>query len=275
MMSFLATILPFIPKPHKNPLLRHVRNFLVLSWTGYLTILSLSLIVAGSMGGRDWQYSSSALWAGVIGFAVVAIVMRRRGHAVVVADQPVIPPRDLSLVDSWHVVISGVGSDHAAIRERIAARFTGDTDAMNVSQYETYGYRTPNGYEERERLVVSKGQGLVHLHVYDFGNEVFVGWQSYLNWAKWEETTPVSSRVNGNQQTEYRGLRRGIYIPHQLDLIDLSSLSELVHRRLQLEIKAILREKAIDQEIDFRIIRGDRDFALDRSRHEKRESQAG
>jgi hypothetical protein len=256
-------------------LLRHVRNFLVLSWTGYLTILSLSLIVAGSMGGRDWQYSSSALWAGVIGFAVVAIVMRRRGHAVVVADQPVIPPRDLSLVDSWHVVISGVGNDHAAIRERIAARFTGDTDAMNVSQYETYGYRTPNGYEERERLVVSKGQGLVHLHVYDFGNEVFVGWQSYLNWAKWEETTPVSSRVNGNQQTEYRGLRRGIYIPHQLDLIDLSSLSELVHRRLQLEIKAILREKAIDQEIDFRIIRGDRDFALDRSRHEKRESQAG
>jgi hypothetical protein len=41
----------------------------------------------------------------------------------------------------------------------------------------------------------------------------------------------------------------------------------LVHRRLERELKAILKEKEIDQEIDFNIIRADRDAALDRVRH--------
>ena len=90
---------------------------------------------------------------------------------------------------------------------------------------------------------------------------------------QWEETSAISSRVKRNHQTDFCGLRRGFYVPHQLDLIDLNSLSELVHRRLQLEIKDILQERAIDQEIDFQIIRGDRDNALDRSRYEKQETQ--
>jgi hypothetical protein len=59
-------------------------------------------------------------------------------------------------------------------------------------------------------------------------------------------------------------------VPNQFDLMDLNSLTELVHRRIERELKAILKEKAIDQEIDFKIIRGDRDRALDKEQHKEK-----
>ena len=77
-----------------------------------------------------------------------------------------------------------------------------------------------------------------------------MGWDAFLNWAKWQETDAVARKIKGRSETEYRQLAKGTYIPNQFDLIDLDSLSELVHRRLERELKAILKEKAIDQEID-------------------------
>src|SRR5207302_1571382 len=108
---------------------------------------------------------------------------------------------------------------------------------------------------------------MVHVHIYQFGNDAFVGWHAYLNWAQWDETKPVSKKIANGHEVEFRDLRPSVYIPNQFDLIDLSSLSEFVHRRIEREIKAMLKEKAIDQEIDFKIIRGDRDNALSEERH--------
>lgn len=68
---------------------------------------------------------------------------------------------------------------------------------------------------------------------------------------------------------EYRGLQTGIYIPNQFDLIDLNSLAEVVHRTVTTIIKAAMEEHKIDQEIDFTIIRGDRDLALDKDRFDR------
>ena len=171
------------------------------------------------------------------------------------------------MVDSWQVVVSRLGEDADRVRERLSWQLTtGLPEDMSAGK-ETYGYRTPNGYEERDRLVLTKGQTSVHVHIYRFGGDLFVGWQAFLNWAKWAETVPVSVKSDARQEIEYRQLTPFAYVPNQFDLIDLNALSELVHRRLELEIKAILKENAIEQEIDFRIIRGDRDRALDKSRN--------
>jgi hypothetical protein len=195
------------------------------------------------------------------------MLFRRRKRAVYTASQPVVPPRDLGLVDSWHAVVAGLGRDWENVKRRLVASLAAGQSMGAECRPEIYGYRTPNGYEERERLVVSKGQGLVHLHIYPFGDDMFVGWQACLNWARWAETVPVATRVADGLETQFVEIRPGGYIPNQFDLIDLNSLSEFVHRRLERELKAILKEKAIDQEIDFQIIRGDRDRALDKSRH--------
>jgi hypothetical protein len=236
----------------------------------------LLLLAGGSMIGVNLPVAAVLLMLGVLALALVAYFSRRRQHVVFVSPQPLNPPTNLVLVDSWHTVIAELGRDYAEVKGRLVATLKQEEAVGGLTcRTETYGYRTPNGYEERERLVVSKGQGVVHVHIYSFGEDVFIGWHAYLNWAKWAETVPVTTKIVGREVIEFRELRRGFYVPSQFDLIDLNSLSELVHRRLEREIKAILKEKAIDQDIDFKIIRGDRDAALDRAKHGEKKSGGG
>ena len=275
--ALIARLLPIIPQPHRNPVGRPFKNFLGLSGIGVLALASIAAILVGILVSRDLSLRQILLLAplGVLGLVAAAILERRRAHSIYLTPQPPVPPSNPGHVDSWHVALSELGRDYDAIKQRLVQRLMEERSAGLDIRAERYGYRTPNGYEERERLVVFKGQGLVHVHIYPFGEDLFVGWNAYLNWAKWDETAAVSSRANVGETVEFRGLQAGFYVPNQFDLIDLSTLSELVHRRVERELKAILKERAIDQEIDFRIIRGDRDSALDRSKREKSANPSG
>jgi hypothetical protein len=267
----VKTLLPFLRGPHANRVERKYRNRLFLSGLGLLGVLSAALILLPIVVPAVGYYAAfPALLTliGLSGLIVVYILAHRRKHAVFVTEQPMVPPRNAGLVDSWHAVVAELGRDYANVRRRLVERLKEEERSADLTcQMEIYGYRTPNGYEERERLVISKGQCFVHVHIYPFADDVFVGWDAYLNWAKWDETVSILRKAEWRLTTEFRELRQGYYVPNQFDLIDLNSLSELVHRCLEREIKAMLKEKAIDQEIDFRIIRGDRDAALDQSRH--------
>ena len=267
--ALVKTFLPFLRGPHANPVARKYRNRFFISGMGLLGLLSVIFLVAPIVAARtDEPWLPLLSWVGAAGLILIFILARRREHAAFVTDQPVVAPRNPGLVDSWHAVVAELGRDYAHARNRLERTLKEEEGVAGLTcQTELYGFRTPNGYEERERFVVSKGQSFVHVHIYPFTDDLFVGWDAYLNWAKWDETAPVSRKTERRLTTEFRELRQGFYVPNQFDLIDLNSLSELVHRRLEREIKAMLKEKAIDQEIDFRIIRGDRDLALDQSRH--------
>jgi hypothetical protein len=272
-IRMLHRILWIVPAPHRNRVDRRFRT------PGPATAAALLALAGVYMLGLTWFNASSPQvegrelpiiglgLLGIAGLALAWLLVRRRKRVVYTASQPVVPPRDLGLVDSWHAVVAGLGRDWENVKRRLVASLAAGQSMGAECRPEIYGYRTPNGYEERERLVISKGQGLVHLHVYPFGDDMFVGWQACLNWARWAETAPVATRVADGLETQFVEIRPGGYIPNQFDLIDLNSLSEFVHRRLERELKAILKEQAIDQEIDFQIIRGDRDRALDKSRH--------
>lgn len=274
----IARLLPIIPRPYRNPVKGSFKNFLGLSGIGVLTLVSILAVVLGFAAAGAQALGPIRLLLfplGILGLIVAAILARRRNHAIYLTPQPSVAPSNLGHVDSWHAALSELGRDFEATKQRLVQRLIEERSAGIDVRSEQYGYRTPDGYEERERLVVSKGQGVVHVHIYPFGEDLFVGWSAYLNWAKWDETPAVSSRAQAGESVEFRGLQAGFYIPNQLDLIDLNSLSELVHRRIERELKAIMKERAIDQEIDFRIIRGDRDSALDRSKREKSGNAAG
>jgi uncharacterized membrane protein YccF (DUF307 family)/uncharacterized membrane protein HdeD (DUF308 family) len=146
--------------------------------------------------------------------------------------------------------------------ELIAKLKAGPYDTLDIRS-ETYGYRTPNGYEERERVVVSHGQGQVHVHIQALGDNLFVGWQALLNWAQWTETSPVTTVGFGRRSIAFRELKPSWYYPNEFDLIDLNSMSGVVHSVIEREAKALLTEHTIDHEIDFEVIRGDRENALD------------
>jgi hypothetical protein len=265
--SLLAGIVPFLHGPHHNPIHDRWRNALSLTGARVLAMGGgILMLMGGSLAAGAEDGASVALVAGLGAMAAAALVVRARRLSVSTPAQPPVPPRLPGLVDSWHTVVSGLGRDQAGLVERIRDRLTGGAAGLRC-QVETYSYRTPNGYEQRERLVVSRRQGMVHVHVYRFGEDAFVGWHAYLNWARWAETGAVSRRVADGVETEFRDLRPGLYVPGQFDLIDVNSLSEFVHRQVQGEIARSLREREIDQQIDFRVIRGDRERALDRTRH--------
>lgn len=278
LMGFISSLLPFIPAPHRNRLVREYRTRFTRAMA--LGLLSVVLIVAGGLGVAASlnQRDPPILFfliilIGIAGLIVTAWMVRRRKRAVSVTPQSKLAPRNLGLVDSWHAVVTDLGRDFARVRQRLIGAITEDSSHGVTCQGETYTHRAPNGYEQRERLVVAREQGMVHVHIYQFGHDLFVGWYAYLNWAQWGETNPVAVKIREGQEVEFRDLRPSTYVPNQFDLIDLSSLSEFVHRRLEREIKAMMKDRDIEQEIDFKIIRGDRDNALDEGRHKADEKK--
>ncbi len=278
--ALAASLLPFLSKPHANPIARAYRPSLVaslavaLGWIGVIGgALSAFDALSAAISSDDADGSRLSLLFFVIAAAVAILAgvwLSRRArpdrHAVAVVPQPMFDPRTTRLVDSWSAVIAGLGADFENIRKRLVDRLrTDETDAGVISHEETYGHRVPNGFEVRNRFVVAKHQAYVYVHFQRFGDDMFVGWQAFLNFAQWAETVPVSTKIQERRQIEFRELRRAYYQPTHIDIVELNALSERVHRKLERELKTILREKQIDQEIDFKVIRGDRESALAKS----------
>jgi hypothetical protein len=277
LLRLITAYVPFARGPHSNRLLPEYRNSVTIA-----SALGIGSIIIGGAAAvvlmTDDDPPLLAFLGILLSFASLigaGLIARFRKRAISVTTQSELPPRDLVLVDSWHAVVAGLASDFASARERLVRAVSEEASPGVACQTETYTHQAPNGYEQRERLVVGKGQGMVHVHIYQFGYDLFVGWYAYVNWAQWGETDPVSVNIKEGLEVEYRDLRPSIYVPNQFDLIDLSSLSEFVHRRLEREIKAMVKEEAVDQEIDFKVIRGDRERALDEERHAKDEKKSG
>ena len=273
--AFLAVI-PFARTRYANRILRPFRSILPIPLPWLIAFLGLVLIGIGVFQ-TDYFFGPSPretteLVVGVLAL-IAAFVVSRRRTVVSVIDRPTIPPRYLLRLDSWHAVIPGLGPAVDEVKQRFTSKLAAFAASGATTETERYGFRSPNGYDERDRLVITKGQGVAHLHVYRFGEDVFVGWDSYINWAQWAETRPVSARRSAGRRTEFRSLQPGLYVPNEYDLIDLNSLIEIVHRCVTDVLKAMMEEHKIDQEVDFQIIRGDRDNALDRDRYDRRLKQ--
>jgi hypothetical protein len=61
-------------------------------------------------------------------------------------------------------------------------------------------------------------------------------------------------------------IQPGRTLPTTYQLADANGATEWLHRQVREHVKLLLAEHAIDQEIDFTIIRGQRGDALDRRR---------
>jgi len=280
-IGMLIGFIPFVENPNVNKIRKPFRPSIWKS--GLPAVLGLGgLILAGYGALRiinlDRYYEAPGPYVLLIllGAALMLAAMalgRRRINVISVANAPRTPPRDLGMVDSWHTLVPGLGDRFEAAKQRVFAKLL-DSDVIGAKSFvEAYNFRTPMHFEERERVVLIKGQSVLHVHFYKFGSDLFVGWDAYLNWARWSDNVVVSKRVEKGCAIEFREVRQGLYIPNQFDLIDLNSMSEFVHKRLEVEIRALMKEFNIDQEIDFAIIRGDRESALDSAKHGTREKK--
>jgi hypothetical protein len=188
------------------------------------------------------------------------IAKNRPVHHVIVR-QPERAPRNEVILDSWQVSVPEGGLDFPAFKERIIGAIQRNEVGLNFGLEEQHT-RSPRGLQVVEKMVVTKGQGNLHVHIHQFGRDAFVGWVSYLNWARWAETDSIASVVSAGIRREYKSLSVGLHVPTQYDLMELNALAETVHRNMVREIKSFLKEKELEADLDFHIIRGDRDKAL-------------
>jgi hypothetical protein len=200
------------------------------------------------------------------------VVYLRRPTLSALPKQPPRAPRREFLVDSWQVSVPQAGQDLEGFKGRIMRRVAAVGAAVELA-HEAYDVITPRGFETRDRHVASHGQGNVHIHIRGFGNDAFVGWESYLNWARWAEGVVSVTTVKSGNRIEYTPLSVGAHIPSRADLHDLNAFAEIIHFHIVEEIRLFLKEREIQADLDFSILRGDRQEALNQGKDSGRNNE--
>lgn len=195
----------------------------------------------------------------LVAAAVAAVFLNQRQALVRSAGKPEGEPRTLLFVDSWQVVISGLGADAGSLRERFL-------NVLQTPLTEHFRYRSEriwywglDGKEEREQLVLSLGRGILFCRIHQYDQELYVGWDAHLNRGQWLEHTLARGI---DKETGGLALINTV-VPatqavNEYDLSDLNCLLEWTHAKLTKLVKELMEERKIDQEVDFKILRGQR-----------------
>jgi hypothetical protein len=226
---------------------------------------------------KQWNVTSILLFFGlVVGillltvsqalglFAIVLwlaflIIVKLTPKAVRTAGKPEKEPRFLTHYDSWQAVVSGAGGSRSILQDRFVA-ILHNAPIKEMRHYvERIQYRGLEMIEEREQLVLTARRGIMYCQIYEFGNDLYVGWQSFLNRGTWIEQT-VTHGVDSKslKRVEVKTVVPGTKPLSEYDLMDLNCLTEWIHAQIVSLTKQVMAELQIDQEIDFKIVRGER-----------------
>jgi hypothetical protein len=189
----------------------------------------------------------------------VRIIAKRRRAVVMSSGKPAVEPRNLLAVDSWQAMISGLGDDASRVRDELLSLIASSPIEGCHARLERIWYWSLDGKVERDQLVATLRRGIVFCHIYPYNEQLFVGWDAHLNRGQWVEKTLATGRGKTGEHTQLRTVVTGSERLNEYDIIDLSCLTEWMHRQLVTIIQRLMKERQIDQEIDFQIIRGDRD----------------
>jgi hypothetical protein len=183
----------------------------------------------------------------------------RRPTLVMNAGKPVAEPRYLRYLDAWQTVLFDARADTELVRGRVMSLF-------NVLREQHFSVGTEriwhwglDGKVEREQIVLRHGRGVVYCQIYEYGSDMYVGWDAHLNVGTWIEK-PVASGIDRKtgQRVKLTTVTHAVLNTSEYDLVDLNCLLEWTHAQVTKVLKQYTQERRIDQEIDFKIIRGDR-----------------
>ena len=195
----------------------------------------------------------------LIGAGVVYYLLRRRRAVVLSSGKPVAEPRELRIVDTWQTVIPGLGADTELLRERFFAVLQNPSMDGLRWRVERIWYWGLDGKEEREQIVLTFRRAIFFCHIYRYGQELYVGWDAHLNEAQWvEKTVATGIHKQSGEFTRVNTVEQGSQKLSEYDLTDVNCLIEWAHAKLVQLVKRLMEERQIDQEIDFTILRGDR-----------------
>lgn len=206
-----------------------------------MTVLGILLALAGFLG---------------------LVVTSRAPQLVRSAGKPLAEPRFPLYLDAWQTVVFGAGADADPIRERLMARFAGAQQQRFACRVERIWRWGLDGKTEREQIVLRHGRGIVYAQIYSYGSDLYVGWDAHMNLGTWIEK-PIASGIDREtgERVRVMTVTHGVQPTTEYDLVDVNCLLEWTHAQVTQVLRQYIRERQIDQEIDFTIIRGDRQRA--------------
>lgn len=203
---------------------------------------------------------------------VLGLFMIYRGPRLVrSAGRPLAEPHILSYLDAWQTIVFDAGNDADRIRQRALALFGHADQKRFTCSVERIWHWGLDEKIEREQIVLRHGRGVVFCQIYGYGSDLYVGWAAHLNVGTWRETAVASGidRETG-KRVNLMAVEPATQSTGEYDLVDLNCLLEWTHAQLTKVLKQYVKEREIDQEIDFTIIRGDRKDATRTDRETKK-----
>ena len=140
----------------------------------------------------------------------------------------------------------------------------GEGSNWNIqSRVENISYLTPDGKQERQQIVLSQGRGAVFCQIYPYGDDLYIGWDAYLNYGQWVERAFARGYDSAlAAPIVVNTVSPAVVRVTEYDLIDVNRLIEWVHSRVVQVVKQVMAEHKLNQEIDFKISRGERQSLL-------------
>jgi hypothetical protein len=200
------------------------------------------------------------LLVGLVGL----LVINSGPRLVRAGGRPLAEPRTLFYLDAWQTVVFDAGGDAPRIREQILGLFSNATQQRFACTVEMIWHWGLDGKTEREQMVLRHGRSVVFCQIHQYGSDLYVGWDAHLNVGTWREKE-IKSGIDRETGRRIRlvNVEQATQPTTEYDLVDLNCLLEWTHAQVTKVLKQYIREKEIDQEIDFQIIRGDRQKATD------------
>jgi hypothetical protein len=210
------------------------------------------------------------LLLGVGGGAAIAFYIRRQPVAVRNPGRPEYQPRILRVYDSWQAVLFAAAPSAGLLRQRFLAILQQPPIDGFMASTERIGYRVLGEPVFREQIVLAARRGILYCQIFEFGTDLYVGWQSFLNQGRWIEKIPgdrIVDRATG-RRAEIRDVVPGRENLCEYDYADVNCLTEWTHAQVVMLMKQLMKELQIDQEIDFKIVRGERKGPADSNEKE-------
>jgi hypothetical protein len=185
--------------------------------------------------------------------------LSRRETSVRCLGKPEAEPRHLLRVDSWQAVVTGLGDASQLLCERflkiLEQPFTKGF-RQHVERIWRWGLE---GKEEREQFVLTLGRAILFCQIYQYDRELYVGWDGHLNTGQWvEKTIATGVDKSAGCRVSINSVVPGYQDVTEYDISDLNCLIEWTHAQLTKLVRELMEERKIDQEIDFKIQRGER-----------------
>ncbi|HTY31282.1 hypothetical protein [Mycobacterium sp.] len=210
----------------------------------------------------------------VVAGAILAVYLARRKTFILSTGKPMYDPRAGIRLDYWQANVERLGQRHEDVRADLLKRLSSTSEEEISVAPERIWYAGVDGKVEREQIVVRFRRAIGYVHIESYGEDLYVGWDTYVNSGTWVEETLSRGidRATGVYVVANRVVP-GIQRSSEYDVDDVNFLTEWLHATIVRTVRLEMEEMKIDQEIDFTIQRESRNAALGGDR-ETRESKS-